>query len=1437
MIWKASSYWVVLFQWICIIVGTDVVAVLGDEKEEFDSSSPSLQDVLAWIREKRGAMINTKIDVESSGLDNGRDYLVAIEDIEPEETLLTIPGSAAITADLDSQSEGDYCETVLLLENEYKEGEESDFFPYTSFLMDNVARHLGQGGDVPDSSMALSPRHWSPRGKEWIQKLVGRELVPQNFGLDGTFMDECVLDDEQKEYYEGLTEREREEVQAALTMVYTRSWSGTLVPLIDSIPFNRTLANVKRSASSKNPLSKRRSGAKPLVDFKVEATRAIRRGERLYLAARTTSDTFKLHGWVEPYPQRWAFDTGYRAREPPTLTMDSDMNEAVFDDDSTLLSFDLLQEGDGRFGVDWRSGDLKQPSFRHVSWLISHRKRLHKINVTEETAALGDDPKEQQLAARYYNALRTALDQAVIAAHAGYTGTKLEDETCEASSSSIDNQECDNLSQRYDTLEYRVERLDYNRVWISDVCGVESFDTPNKESVNTVYQRMQWSHFDSHFREDSRETCLHLDNTLHSCSAFRPHVHETIIHYPAGYLAEVKRVLYVGGGDLIILHEILKYPSLEMVIGKFLLLFVIMTIHCVLLLLFADVTSRSITGLELDQAVVRSSYRHYGVQPHFDNEKVHWWFGDASKSLAMLPPEEYHGTFDLVVIDLLAYIFDALQVGDESLVDYMMRFVKPDGILVRQEDFLERHVVDFARHVVEFEVHDMPYSCVQSFTMGSNGIDFSKKVPIDHEIETIYYGPMLKNNTSIWSHIHSNPPATVSTCKRSAISNVSAGSQEQSASSPRYGVLVVIEAEDVSISLEDQNVLVTKIKNSLEQIGFRIIHVIQHLSSWSSVVIFMEEGYVVARCWPEDEYCAFDLQLWNSIDKKEKSISALVSAVGGDLTKSTSSFLVLTGGMYGIDMESVNEMVSGPLDVCKDETTSVQTPNLGDPEYAIVLSEMMTLQRKLDPTYIVVCGDQTKECTSLDIVKKNSDSYGVVPLWTCPSVESDMIGCELSTRDTLQNKISDKKVNGVILDPSAPREMGQILLHIVNNTRIRYNLLDEEFIVLVPTIEETGKAWREALLERFREDTVIFNPVFHSNIFFFNETRQLEYRVLSVGDTDFYQHLMDAWTKVKERTLLSHDMRNTRVGMVGHVPDFSPGIVATDEDYDLTDAFEQWQSQHPMGHQTIFQYELQRPATSIPIGASVLINDHIHPWDGTWLTGKVLDVEDNGDYRVLFNVSGVEQDVSRHLLLEISDHSREFPLKFADLVLYRWIDYGPKETWYQGSIVKVNPDGSYKLQAFDGYGELVIMERGDIILRSEKPQKPTDLPLFSGANFSQLMDDVFEHLDSEDPEETAVTRISVGDGSVIASPFAGGYLVASWDGSAHIDVNIFVENGKTNPGRNKAVDTFVEKTVKSVFAEEVPALVKVQSDTHPRGYGRVVNSRQDLESMWFGDYV
>ena len=94
--------------------------------------------------------------------------------------------------------------------------------------------------------------------------------------------------------------------------------------------------------------------------------------------------------------------------------------------------------------------------------------------------------------------------------------------------------------------------------------------------------------------EKDDNSCLDLDDIIQICAQYRPHYHELFVHYPARFLPldSLKRVIFIGGGDSMLLHEILKYDSIEKVVG-----------------------------LEIDQMVVRGSFKHFGTQPHFEDPR------------------------------------------------------------------------------------------------------------------------------------------------------------------------------------------------------------------------------------------------------------------------------------------------------------------------------------------------------------------------------------------------------------------------------------------------------------------------------------------------------------------------------------------------------------------------------------------------------------------------------------------------------------------------------------------------------------------------------------------------------------------------------------------------------------------------------------------------
>ena len=71
------------------------------------------------------------------------------------------------------------------------------------------------------------------------------------------------------------------------------------------------------------------------------------------------------------------------------------------------------------------------------------------------------------------------------------------------------------------------------------------------------------------------------------------------------------------------------------------------------------------------------------------NAQVEWWYGDAIKSILMLP-QEYYRSFDLIIVDLETAVIDVLHgAAGLNIVDAALLFLAPNGVIARN------HCMDF----------------------------------------------------------------------------------------------------------------------------------------------------------------------------------------------------------------------------------------------------------------------------------------------------------------------------------------------------------------------------------------------------------------------------------------------------------------------------------------------------------------------------------------------------------------------------------------------------------------------------------------------------------------------------------------------------------------------------------------------------------------------
>lgn len=94
-----------------------------------------------------------------------------------------------------------------------------------------------------------------------------------------------------------------------------------------------------------------------------------------------------------------------------------------------------------------------------------------------------------------------------------------------------------------------------------------------------------------------------------------------------------------------------------------------------------------------------------------------------------------------------------------------------------------------------------------------------------------------------------------------------------------------------------------------------------------------------------------------------------------------------------------------------------------------------------------------------------------------------------------------------------------------------------------------------------------------------------------------------------------------------------------------------------------------------------------------------------------------------------------------------------------------------------------------------------------------------EDIASGKMEEFVANNKMGGQGSVLVALWSGGSAVILFDGQVHVDINLFTyrESKDTH-------DEFAE-----LFMSQIPMLNIALRDEQPRGYGRVVNFRKDIE--------
>mmetsp|Transcript_19521 Transcript_19521/g.35395 ORF Transcript_19521/g.35395 Transcript_19521/m.35395 type:complete len:986 (-) Transcript_19521:61-3018(-) len=536
--------------------------------------------------------------------------------------------------------------------------------------------------------------------------------------------------------------------------------------------------------------------------------------------------------------------------------------------------------------------------------------------------------------------------------------------------------------------------------------------------TKSFYQEVAWTE-----NANKPDVCMSLDDILQICHSYRPHYHEPYVHFPAAYLKDMKRIVFIGGGDAMLLHESLKYPNVELVLG-----------------------------LELDQKVVRESLKFFHTQPHFEDPRVQWWFGDAAKSLSLIP-REWFGTFDLVMVDLSETAMSISVTDDLDIFGALSLLMKPEGIFVKNELYYGQMSRLFD-HSVFVYMTDYPILCDQDWAMGSNHHDFLHPQIEDGHMErdgvsTFEYRPLEDEDEHyklIKDYSHNDARKQGKCDEWDKLQREGEPEKKDPVKPTRSaGAMMVVEVEGVTNMSGFEN----KLEELLKGLDLNPLApgVVMHTAAVGDVsqglFIGMEEGYVDAHYYPSKSHVGLEVTLWSKIYKHDEIRKALLVALGSPET-AYSSYRVIHGGMLGAqnwkeDVEAVGP-VKRTLREC-DPAKKAAEPQIGSGPMSsevfatAVTSSLQMLPKKMDKVVAVVCGIAgTNPCNIVKTLQKHSKVDKVVALWACPSdgnkkkhpnndgddEVSNIYVC--STKDLKRSAKIEEGYSAVVIDPESDED-------------------------------------------------------------------------------------------------------------------------------------------------------------------------------------------------------------------------------------------------------------------------------------------------------------------------------------------------------------------------------------------------------------------------------
>jgi hypothetical protein len=313
------------------------------------------------------------------------------------------------------------------------------------------------------------------------------------------------------------------------------------------------------------------------------------------------------------------------------------------------------------------------------------------------------------------------------------------------------------------------------------------------------------------------------------------------------------------------------------------------------------------------------------------------------------------------------------------------------------------------------------------------------------------------------------------------------------------GILEIVEAENCESIID--GTIEQRIRNVVIRFGMNPVNVAtsgrtSHDDDMIEPrIVIMEEGYVIARCWPDRLYCAMDLHLWGAYHKRARLVTALTEELRSTLV---SSYRIVTGGMYETktwedDQKQIGVQFSHNQN-CRESlslSNRASSPTVAE-LWSDSLKTLVAMAAAKDSRTLVVavaCGVAAEgNCWALEWMAKHPLVSDVIGVFMCPTVDpsvSSTVGllesmhkCEREIISQLRHISVEggKSIDIVVLDDSVDEALGRILNSILSEQSHRETYLSDNYAMVVPTFDlnQTTK-WRTLFLERYR--TLVRNSV------------------------------------------------------------------------------------------------------------------------------------------------------------------------------------------------------------------------------------------------------------------------------------------------------------------------------------------------------------------------